>query len=65
MALYDVRRDDAELRETPTDESRGEYFSRLRRDYWRRRAFHHTRVNLANGSPGLAAKLAGLGFQAR
>jgi erythronate-4-phosphate dehydrogenase len=64
-ALYDVRRDDAALRQTPRDESRREYFSSLRRNYWPRRAFHHTRVTLADRSPDLTAALTGLGFRLR
>jgi erythronate-4-phosphate dehydrogenase len=63
LALYDVRRDDADLRKAPRDETFGEHFSSLRRNYWRRRAFHHTAIHLANGSDSLMAKLAGLGFQ--
>lgn len=63
LALYDVRGDDAALRETPTDASRGEYFNSLRKGYWPRRAFHHTRVRVTGGSPDLRAGLAGLGFQ--
>ncbi len=64
LALYDVRRDDAALRGTPDDASRGEFFNALRRGYWRRREFHNTTVRLNGGSPGLRAKLAGLGFRA-
>ncbi len=63
FALYDVRRDDEELRRIPTDDTRGDYFRRLRKDYWPRRAFHHTRVEVAGGSPELEAALAGLGFR--
>jgi erythronate-4-phosphate dehydrogenase len=62
MALYDVRRDDADMRAAAADDPNGGYFNTLRRDYWKRRAFHHTRIELANGSPELAVKLAGLGF---
>ena len=63
LALYDVRRDDAELRKAPTDATRGEHFSSLRRNYWRRRAFHNTTVQLTGGSPELRGALAGLGFK--
>ena len=63
LALYDVRRDEAELRKIPTDATRGEYFSSLRRNYWRRRAFHNSTVELTGGSPELRGALAGLGFR--
>jgi len=64
LALYDVRRDDAELRKIGDDPGRGERFSALRRDYWKRRAFHNTRIQLTGGPPELRAKLAALGFKA-
>ncbi len=63
LTLYDLRRDDAELRKTPHGEARGEYFSSLRRNYWRRRAFHNTVIDVAGGSSELRARLAGLGFR--
>jgi len=63
MALYDVRRDDAGLREAATADPDGAYFNALRRGYWKRRAFHHTQAVLTGGSAELAAKLGGLGVQ--
>jgi len=63
LALYDVRRDDAELRKIGDDPGRGGRFSALRRDYWKRRTFHHTSVRLTGGTPELRARLAGLGFR--
>ena len=62
LALYDVRRDDTDLRRTPKDGARCEQFGRLRREYWQRRAFHNTTVVLAGGSTELRATLSGLGF---
>ncbi len=63
LRLYDVRHDDRRLRRIPDDDSRGAFFTGLRREYWPRRAFHRTRVALTGGSPGLRRTLAGLGFQ--
>jgi erythronate-4-phosphate dehydrogenase len=63
LALYDVRRDDSPLRRIPKGGSRGEYFSKLRREYWPRRAFHNTTVAAAGASPGLLDSLSGLGFR--
>jgi len=61
LALYDVRRDDAMLREAAS-RGVGDYFNALRSGYWRRREFHNTRVELSGGSPQLVAALSGLGF---
>ena len=63
LALYDVRRDDADLRGMPGEVGlRGGYFEGLRRNYWMRREFQNTAVRVSGGSAALAAKFAGLGF---
>jgi len=63
LALYDVRTDDAAFRKTPSDETRGEFFSSFRRGYRQRWEFHNTVLSLRGGSAGLRSQLAGLGFR--
>ena len=60
--LYNVLRDDKALRSIPTDDSRGEYFNKLRREYWQRREWHNTVIKLKGAPEPLADKLRGLGF---
>lgn len=62
LAVYDIERDDADLRrvaDLPVEE-RGPYFDRLRRDYPHRREFGGTVVE---APAGLGPILAGLGFR--
>jgi erythronate-4-phosphate dehydrogenase len=62
--LYDIFRDDADLRKItalPLPEQ-GPYFSRLRKNYPVRREFHYTTVKLSPAAAGLKNTLAGLGF---
>ncbi len=64
-SLYDIRADDARLRAAtalPADE-RGTAFTRLRKEYPRRREFTHTAVHLGGGDPELARCVADLGFR--
>jgi erythronate-4-phosphate dehydrogenase len=64
-ALYDIRADDARLRgiaDLP-DDARGEAFSRLRKEYPRRREFPHTAARLSGGDPALARRVTDLGFR--
>lgn len=61
--LYDITRDDADLRAEVADETIGARFERLRKKYWTRREFDHTRVVAGPADRRLALKLAGLGFR--
>jgi erythronate-4-phosphate dehydrogenase len=63
--LYDIRRDDTDLRRIVQhrSESRGAFFDSLRRGYPIRREFHNMAVVLDEPRPGLVGKLRGLGFQ--
>ena len=63
LGVYDVRNDDAKFRDVPPGDGRGDYFEALRRNYWPRREFHNTTVELKGGGAALRAKLAGLGFK--
>ncbi len=64
LTIYDIEADDRALRKSPADaEARGAYFDHLRKTYHERREFHNTTLVLRDGSPGLARKLAGLGFK--
>jgi erythronate-4-phosphate dehydrogenase len=62
--VYDIRADDAALRKLLTlpHAEQGNWFTRLRKEYPRRREFRHTVVRLANATAGLRGKIAGLGF---
>ena len=64
LAVYDVLKDDEDLRQMPSDERRGEYFNALRRNYRPRREFRNTLVEVKGGSHELRRTLAGLGFEA-
>lgn len=62
--VYDIRRDDAAMRELPDlpVERRGAHFDRLRKEYPRRREFFNTRAVVEPVDPELTATLAGVGF---
>jgi erythronate-4-phosphate dehydrogenase len=63
-AVYDIRRDDArlrEIRECRADEV-GEFFDNLRKEYPVRREFVNTRVVMESACESLSRKLAGIGF---
>jgi len=63
-AVYDIRRDDArlrEIRECGAGKS-GEFFDNLRKEYPVRREFVNTRVVLEGACESLSRKLAGIGF---
>ncbi|MBN1867778.1 4-phosphoerythronate dehydrogenase [Candidatus Sumerlaeota bacterium] len=65
-AVYDVKRDDAAMREAmrvDDPDARWKAFDRLRNEYPRRREFSLTTVHLRNGSKDLAARLRGIGFR--
>lgn len=63
--VYDIERDDRDLRGTPcdSDQARGDRFDLLRKNYPSRREFMNTEVLLQNASPVLGAKVRGLGFK--
>jgi len=63
-AVYDIRRDDALLREIRECRAgtAGEFFDNLRKKYPVRREFVNTRVVLESASESLSRKLAGIGF---
>ena len=63
-AVYDIRRDDARLREIRECQAgtSGEFFDNLRKEYQVRREFQNTRVVLENPGESIARKLAGIGF---
>lgn len=63
-ASYDIREDDAALREAVAmaPDARGTHFDRLRRTYRMRREFSGTRVKLMNGDDRIRTVLRGLGF---
>lgn len=60
---YDIEADDAALRRGASGESLADRFRRLRHAYADRREFPLFTVRLAHGSPGLAQKIATLGFR--
>jgi len=62
--VYDIRKDDAHLRQIlgKPDESRGRFFDRLRKKYSIRREFQNTTVVIENMGSTLAGKLSGIGF---
>mgnify|MGYP001818611121 CR=1 FL=1 len=64
LACYDVRQDDARLRETLSlpETERALAFDRLRRDYPQRREFSESTVLLREPAGALAQLLSGLGF---
>ena len=63
-AVYDIRRDDAQLREIRECRAgkAGEFFDSLRKEYPVRREFVNTRVVLEGACESLSRKLAGIGF---
>ena len=63
-AVYDIRRDDARLREIRECRAgtAGEFFDNLRKEYPVRREFVNTRVVLESACESLSRKLAGIGF---
>jgi erythronate-4-phosphate dehydrogenase len=63
--VYDVRRDDRNLRRVVQHkpEERGRFFDALRKNYPIRREFQNTTVVLDKPRPSLAGKLQGIGFQ--
>ncbi len=63
LASYDVRHDDAQLRRILKGGDCGEHFRKIRRGYWRRRAFYNTTLAVTGASPELRAGLSGLGFK--
>lgn len=65
LSIYDIRRDDDDLR-TVADmpaQRRGPHFDRLRRDYPRRREFFNTELRLTGDSRDAARVLSELGFK--
>jgi erythronate-4-phosphate dehydrogenase len=65
LACYDVRQDDARLRETLSlpETERALAFDRLRRDYPQRREFPESTVILDESATALGQLLSGLGFE--
>lgn len=63
-AVYDIREDDAALREAVamTPDARGTHFDRLRRSYRMRREFTATRVKLTHADAAVSETLRRLGF---
>ncbi|MDP6524923.1 MAG: 4-phosphoerythronate dehydrogenase [Kiritimatiellia bacterium] len=62
--VYDIRRDDADMRKkTCLEARRAEHFDSLRKGYHMRREFRYTSVTLKNAPEGLANTVAALGFQ--
>ena len=63
--VWDLRRDDAALREMRDrpPEQRGRYFDRLRKDYPVRREWHNTRTQVVPPRAEIARTLANLGFR--
>jgi len=65
--VYDIERDDAELREIErlSEHERGAFFDRLRKEYTVRREFHNTEVVLPEALWRFASTLSGLGFRVK
>jgi hypothetical protein len=63
-AVYAIREDDRRLRPIArlSDEVAGALFTKLRKEYSRRREFANMRVRVVGASASLSAKLAGLEF---
>lgn len=63
--LYDIERDDANLRRIAAleDQARGRAFEELRQKYPMRREFRYTRIAGRGLSPSLRQKLSALGFR--
>jgi len=64
-SVYDILRDDADLRGVfgIAEPEQGKYFDALRKNYPRRREFFNTQVCLSEADEGLARQFAGLGFK--
>jgi len=66
-AIYDILRDDRDLRQItnqPPDQ-RGKFFDRLRKNYPIRREAHNTQVIFRRSNPVLTQKLSRLGFSCK
>ena len=63
MACYDVRRDDAALRQMNQVANPSAYFDQLRKHYPIRREFGCVEIELPTAKTALAAQLHGLGFR--
>lgn len=62
--VYDIRRDDADMRaESSPEERRAVHFDNLRKGYHMRREFRYTVVRLKDPPAGLANTVSSLGFQ--
>ncbi|MBN2712549.1 MAG: 4-phosphoerythronate dehydrogenase, partial [Planctomycetes bacterium] len=66
-AVYPIMEDDTRMRKAldMAEAETGPYFTKLRKEYPRRREFEHTTVELLNAGVGIKEKLAGLGFATR
>jgi len=62
-AVCNIEADDWELRDITEAEDPALFFDHLRKVYPERREFQNTTVHLADARPGLAAKVAGIGFK--
>ena len=64
LAVYDIEADDHRLRQADlaAPEARAAAFDQQRAHYPMRREFASTRVEITDATPGLLAKIAGLGF---
>jgi erythronate-4-phosphate dehydrogenase len=63
MACYDVRRDDAALRQMNQAPNPNVYFDNLRKHYPIRREWRCVEIELPTAKTALAAQLRGLGFR--
>ncbi len=63
--IYKIGEDDSKLRQVldVSNEKRGEFFDKLRKNYPVRREFQNTKVVFKNPNDSLAVKLTGIGFQ--
>jgi erythronate-4-phosphate dehydrogenase len=64
-AVYDIARDDADLRKIAAEppEARGKFFDALRKNYPIRREFHNTTVVIDNAPKSISERLRGIGFK--
>jgi len=66
LRVYDILRDDRDLREAvEAEDERGTRFDLLRKNYPVRREFQNTEVRIPPGCGSVEAKLHGLGFRVR
>jgi erythronate-4-phosphate dehydrogenase len=64
LEVYDIRRDDREMRKAAAKENkRGLEFDRLRKEYPRRREFQYTTLFFNESQKALSQKAKGLGFK--